>query len=60
MLDHTQLKQHDNAVASLDQQLHATNKQNTSTIPIDTGALLFWSVGNAQACLTKSNKYYMI
>ena len=33
MPDHTQLKQHDNTVASLDVQLHATNKQNSSTFP---------------------------
>ena len=42
MLEHTQLKQHDSTVASLDVQLHATDKQNSSTFPRDIGNLLLW------------------
>ena len=38
----TQLKQHDNNVASLNVKLHATNKQNNSTLLGDIGTLLFW------------------
>ena len=40
MLEHTQLKQHDNTAASMDVQLHATNKQNNLTLPRDIVALL--------------------
>ena len=42
MLDHTQLKRHDNNLASMDVQLHTTNKQNNATIPRDIAILLFW------------------
>ena len=41
MQDHIQLKQHDNTVASMNVQLHATNKQNNSMLPRDIGTLLF-------------------
>ena len=47
--DHTQLKRYDNNVASLDATgkdsldfLHATNKQNGSTFPIEIWNLLSW------------------
>ena len=33
MLDHTQLKRHHNTLAFTDVQLHATNKQNNSSLP---------------------------
>ena len=42
MPDHTQLKQDDNTAASMDARLHATNKQNNSTLTRDIVALLFW------------------
>ena len=43
MPNHTQIKQHDNTVGSMDMQhAYATNKQNNSTLPKDIGALLFW------------------
>ena len=40
MLDHTQLKLHDNTVAFMNVLLHTANKQNNLTQP-DMGALLF-------------------
>ena len=42
MEHHTQLKWHSNTIASTDVKLHATNKQNNSTLPADIGTLLFW------------------
>ena len=33
MLDYTQLKRHHNTLAFTDVQLHATNKQNNSSLP---------------------------
>ena len=53
----TQLKLHDNAVVSMDLQLHAKNKQNNSTLFGDLGSLLFGQTG---ARLITPNKYYMI
>ena len=44
MLENTQLKRHDNTVASMDLYLHATNKQNNSTLPRDT-AVSFLCLG---------------
>ena len=40
--DHSQLKQQDNTVASMDVSLNATNKENSTTFPRDIGNLLFW------------------
>ena len=56
MPDHTQLKRHDNTVASMDVYLHTTNKQNISTLPRDIGDLLFWRALD----MPKPNKYYII
>ena len=56
MPDHTQLKRHGNTVASVDVYLHATNKQNISTLLKDIDDLLFWRT----LSIPKPNKYYMI
>ena len=40
MQDHTHIKWHENTVASIDVELHATNKQNKSTLPKGIGTLL--------------------
>ena len=58
MLDHTQLKRHDNNLASMDVQLHTTNKQNNATTPRDI--VILENVGHAQACLTKLNNQQLL
>ena len=58
MPDHTQLKQHDKTVAFINVKLHATNKQNNSTLHRDI--VILDNLGHALACLTKPSKYYKI
>ena len=42
VLDYNQLELHDNTVASMDVQLHATNKQNKPIYSQDIGTLRFF------------------
>ena len=43
MQDHTHIKWHENTVASIDVELHATNKQNKSTLLKGIGTLLLFN-----------------
>ena len=42
MLDHTQLKLHDNTVTLINMQPYTTDKHKNSTLSQDIGTLLFW------------------